>query len=64
MSELAVDWILNRLGEPSTWRGIIGIVMSAGVTISPELITQIVAAGVGLISLINVFKRDAKSKDA
>jgi hypothetical protein len=53
-----MDWIIERLGEASTWRGLVGLVTAAGVAISPELATQIIAVGVGLIGLINVVRKE------
>lgn len=53
-------WILDRLGESSTWRGIIGIATAVGVGISPELATGIIAAGTGTIGLINVLRTERK----
>jgi len=58
------DYILNRLKEPSTWRGFVALAMAAGIGISPEMIEQIVAAGVTVIGLILTFKKDAKSPDS
>ena len=58
------SYILNRLKEPSTWRGFVALAMAAGIGISPEMIEQIVAAGVTVIGLILTFKKDAKSPDS
>jgi len=58
------SYILNRLKEPSTWRGFVALAMAAGIGISPEMIEQIVAAGVTVIGLILTFKKDANSPDA
>ena len=58
------SYILNRLKEPSTWRGFVALAMAAGIGISPEMMEQIVTAGITLIGLILTFKRDAKSPDA
>ena len=58
------SYILNRLKEPSTWRGFVALAMAAGIGISPEMIEQIVAAGITVIGLILTFKKDAKSPDS
>jgi hypothetical protein len=49
--------ILDRLSENSTWRGLILLATAAGVNLEPELQTQIVAAGLGLVGLINVIRK-------
>lgn len=50
--------IITMLKQESTWRGIIAIVTAAGVTISPELSTHIIAVGLALIGSINIAKKD------
>jgi len=52
--------IIEALGKPSTWRGIIGIATALGMTISPELSLQIIAAGTGVIGLINLIRVEKK----
>jgi len=63
MSNLS-SYVLNRLREPSTWRGLVSLAMAAGIGIHPEMIESIIAAGVTVVGLILTFKRDAKSPDA
>lgn len=53
-----VSYILERLNEASTWRGIIGILTAIGVTISPEQIDSIVAAGLAIMGAVGVFTKD------
>lgn len=53
------DAILARLKEPSTWRGIIIILGIFGVNFSPEKSEAIVAAGVALLGLIEVFRKES-----
>ena len=59
-----VEYLLNRLKEPSTWRGIVSFAMAVGITIEPNMAEQIIAAGVTVVGLILTFKKDAKSPDA
>ncbi|HSA19789.1 MAG TPA: hypothetical protein P5327_15590 [Kiritimatiellia bacterium] len=54
-------YIIDRLKEASTWRGIIGLLTAAGVTISPEMIEQIVAAGLAVMGIIGMIFRDGKA---
>jgi hypothetical protein len=55
-----IDWITEKLSDNSTWRGIIALITAAGVTFTPEQADHIVAAGIGLIGLINVFRNGKK----
>ena len=52
------QYILERLKEPSTWRGIILILTAAGVPIAPEMQTAIISAGLALAGLIGVATPD------
>ena len=53
-----MDYLLDRMREPSTWRGLAMIVTSLGVALSPDQIAAIVAAGSAIVGLIGVFTRD------
>lgn len=57
-----METVLNYLTQPSTWRGLIGILTAAGIAVSPELAAQITAAGLGLIGIINVVRNEKKKK--
>lgn len=50
--------ILNKLKQESTWRGIIAVIAVFGVKLQPELADSIITAGVSLIALINIVKKD------
>lgn len=54
------QFIINRLSEPSTWRGMILILTSVGVNIAPMMADAIIAAGVGVCGLIGVLTSDDK----
>lgn len=54
-------YIIDRLKEASTWRGIIGLITAAGVSISPEQIDKIVAAGLAIMGVIGMLFKDGKS---
>lgn len=58
------EYALNRLKEPSTARGLVSLSMALGIGIHPEMIEQIIAAGVTVLGLILTFKKDARSPDA
>lgn len=53
-----MKWLLRRLREPSTWRGIIWIATSVGVTLSPEVWEYIITAGMALAGLVGVLTRE------
>ena len=50
--------------QPSTWRGLLGLLSMAGITLSPELVTQIaIVLGAGL-SAIELFRNENHSPHA
>ena len=52
-----MKYILDRLKEPSSWRGLVMLATAFGVSVSPELMASIIAAGTGLAGVIGfVFK--------
>ena len=52
-----MKYIVDRLKEPSSWRGLVMIATAFGVSINPELLDSIIAAGTGLAGVIGfVFK--------
>lgn len=54
----AVVFLITRLREASTWRGIVLILTSLGAGIKPEHAEAIVSAGVGLAGLLAVLLPD------
>jgi hypothetical protein len=55
-----VDYILDRLTENSTWRGIVFIASAAGIAIDPSKANAIAAAGMAIVGAINVFRKEKK----
>jgi len=53
-----MNFFLNRLREPSTWRGCIMLATGLGVAMSPETIEQVVVAGTAMTGLIGMFTTD------
>lgn len=52
-----MKYILDRLKEPSSWRGLVMIATAFGVSVNPELLTAIITVGTGLAGVIGfVFK--------
>jgi hypothetical protein len=50
------------LNEPSTWRGLVYLLMAVGIQISPELQGAIVTAGLSVAAAIGIFVKDSKPK--
>lgn len=46
-------YVLARLKEPSTWRGIVVAITGAGVYMSPKLQTVIIAVGAALFTALS-----------
>jgi hypothetical protein len=47
-------YLLARLKEASTWRGLVYLLTALGVTVSPALAEAIIAAGMALAGVIGV----------
>lgn len=54
-----VKYILARLGEASTWRGLAAIATAAGIGISPDQVAAITALGLAVIGAVGTFFPDA-----
>lgn len=59
-----MNWIINRLKEKSTWRGIIAVATALGVSWSPDQIAAIVALGVAVAGAFEVFFKEPQSADS
>lgn len=53
-----MKYLLDRLSEPSTWRGIISLLTALGVKLRPDLTDAIVSAGLGAMGVINVVRKE------
>lgn len=53
-----MTWLLERLREPSTWRGLIWLATACGVSLKPDLWEAITAAGMALAGLLGVVLAD------
>ena len=51
-------YVIQRLAEPSTWRGIVALVTAAGISLSPEQAAAITAAGLAVIGVVGAFFSD------
>ena len=59
-----MNYVLNRLGEASTWQGIVMILGVCGVKLSPEESGAIVTACVSIVAAISIFTKHPASPDA
>jgi len=55
---MKLDYVLDRLTEASTWRGIIAFLTGAGVTISPEQSEVIISLGLAIIGALGFLTKD------
>ncbi len=56
------NYALNRLREPSTWRGLIWLATAAGITIAPEAIEAIVVLGTAAAGAVGVLTKDKSTE--
>lgn len=52
------EYVIERLKEASTWRGIILLLTSAGIQIAPEIQSLVISIGVALAGAIGVVAPD------
>jgi hypothetical protein len=57
-----LNWLLARLSEPSTYRGLVFVFSAAGVSLSPDQSAAIITAGGAAIGLIEVFRAENQSQ--
>ena len=53
-----MKYILARLFEPSTWRGLISLATICGVHVAPEQADAVLTAGVSIYSAVNIFRKE------
>lgn len=53
----AVGWLLRRAAEPSTWRGVGGLLVAAGL-VSAGSVEALIALGMALASVVEVIRRE------
>jgi hypothetical protein len=53
-----IDYIIARLKEPSTYAGIATVLALVGWKLSPELMGAIASAGIAVIALIEIIRRE------
>lgn len=50
-----MSYIKERLGEASTWRGVVALLTAVGVTLSPEQTNAVVSVGLAFMGALGVF---------
>lgn len=55
-----VNYGINRLSEPSTWRGLLMLGTALGIKTNPEMAEPIIAVGLSAVGLINVLRKEPK----
>jgi len=55
------DYLLGRLKEPSTWRGLTLLLTSVGIALSPEQAAAVTAIGVAIAGALGAFLPDPKA---
>ena len=54
-----MNWLLERLREPSTYRGLVWLLTACGVTLRPEVWEQITAVGMAAAGMLGVAMSDS-----
>jgi hypothetical protein len=58
-----MKWLIARLREPSTWRGLVWLATSLGLTLSPEAWEYIIAIGMAAAGLLGVILKEKSSNE-
>ena len=58
----AMNWLLDRLSETSTWRGIVLTITGLGIALDPQRAATITAAGLAIVGVINIFRQGSPTK--
>lgn len=53
-----MNYVLDRLKEASTWRGLLALAIALGIKLHPEMQEAVVSTGLALIGLINVLRKE------
>lgn len=59
-----MDFLMQRLKEPSTWQGIIAIITGFGVALSPELSAAIISTAAAIFGVVSVILKERGAEDA
>lgn len=56
-----MKYLIERLNEPSSWRGIFALLTAIGLKLHPELQEAILSVGLSAIGLVNFLRKEKKS---
>ena len=59
-----IEWLKQRLNEPSTYRGIVALMTALGVTLNPAWVQEIIALAVAVLGFIEFARKEAEKKEA
>lgn len=55
-------YLIARLGEPSTWRGLFELLTALGISLHPDQVASITTLGLAAIGTVNVFRKERAVK--
>lgn len=55
-----MQYLINRMSERSTWRGLIFVLSALGVSIRPEIQDAIIVFGLALAGMVDAFMPEAR----
>lgn len=59
-----VQFLLDRLKEPSTWKGLTVVLTGLGIGISPDQAAAVASVGAAAFGLIEVFRKEGGDREA
>jgi hypothetical protein len=58
-----MKYLLDRLTEPSTWRGLVALLTVFGAKLQPEAADSIVTAGASVYAAIQILRKERNGKN-
>lgn len=55
-----MDWLKERMEESSTWRGVVAFATGIATMLHPEMIAEIMAAGMSILGMMGFGTKDKK----
>jgi hypothetical protein len=52
------DWVVERIGEKSTWLGVLSILGSLGIVVAPEMQEAIVTLALAVAGVVGVVTKE------
>ncbi len=57
-----LNYLLDRLGENSTYRGLTLLLTSLGIAVQPDHAAAFTALGLAIVGVINILRKQPKAK--